>query len=128
MALSPQSLNLPQADVQQNIGFPVKFTTDNRHAPAADTAAVVTVTGDANVPITLTQIWCSYSATPTGGSVQVQDGTDVVWSQHIAAAGPNQFTFYPPLMGTKNQNLVVTLAAGGGAVVGTLTINAHKQS
>lgn len=105
------------------------FDTGNRHAPAAATAAVVTIAADAARPIFLSQIWCSYSATPTGGSLKVENGAGtVVWGpHHIPAAGPQQFDFMPPLCGSKNTALIVTLASGAGSVEGVLTVNAWKE-
>lgn len=106
------------------------FTTDLRHAPAADTAAVVTLTADADSRNILRQIFWSYSATPTGGSIKVEDGAGTtVWGAfHILTGGIGSVTFDPPLCGTRNTALVVTLATGAGAVVGILCVNAWKET
>lgn len=101
-----------------------------RHAPAADTAAVVTIDADADRPNIITQIFYSYKGTPTGGTLKVEDvsGTTVWGPHHIVAGGPGQVDFFPPLANAaKNTAMIVTLAAGGGAVEGVLTVNAYKR-
>lgn len=106
------------------------FTADLQHAPAAATAAVVTLTADADSRNILGQIFWSYSAAPTGGSIKVEDGAgSVVWGPHyITAAGIDSVTFNPPLCGTRNTALVITLASGAGAVVGVCSANAWKET
>jgi hypothetical protein len=99
------------------------------HAPAAATAAVVTLNADADKVNILGQIFYSYTATPTGGEIKVEDeaGTVIFGPLDITAAGPGSFTFQPPIAGRKNKAMIITLASGAGAVVGTLTVNAWKE-
>lgn len=102
----------------------------NTHAPIAATAAVVTLNADTTKPNIISQIFWSYSATPTGGSIKVEDeaGTVVFGPHYITAAGPGEVTFSPPLHGRVNKAMIITLASGAGAVVGVLTVNAWKES
>lgn len=97
------------------------------HAPlTVDTAAVVTIPADAARGNIITQIWASYAAAPTAGSLKVENGATVVWGpHHITAAGLVSINFQPPLIGSKNTALVVTLSAGG-AILGALGVNAYK--
>lgn len=97
----------------------------NVHAPAANTAAVVTKgAGGAGVSNVLASIAYSYSIAPTGGNLKVEDGSGVtVFTQDIVAAGPGVVQFNPPLRGSSATALIVTLAAGGSGVSGK--VNAH---
>lgn len=90
------------------------------HAPSQATAAVVTyAAGAAGVAHVLGSISYSYSATPTGGNLKVEDGSGVVvFNVDVPAAGVGQITFRPPLRGTNATAMIVTLASGAGSVVG----------
>ena len=68
----------------------------------------------------------SYSGDPTGGKCTVEIGGTTVFEVDVTSGGPGLLNFdkhelYNPLQ-TKNESLVVTLAAGGGSVVGKLQI------
>ena len=99
------------------------------HAPAAATAAVCTLDADTDRPNRLNSVFWSYSAAPTGGSIKVEAASgSTIWGPHaITAAWPGSWTFDPPLETSKNQALIVTLASGGGSVVGALSIGAFRQ-
>ncbi len=99
---------------------PVRQTANDVHAPAANVAAVLTYAADANGKHTLGAIFFSYSAAPTGGRLTVTDGGATVFDLAITGAGPDAIYFDPPLSGTQNAALVITLAAGGGTVAGKL--------
>lgn len=122
-----QLLNfVPEAE--QNLALALPFDATDLHAPAGNTAAVVTEAADASRPHVLAGIYCGYSATPTGGNIKVEDGSgNTVFTLPLATAGPHLITFEPPRCGTKNTALIVTLAAGGGAVVGALNINVRRH-
>ena len=113
-------------------GWPQEIAWNSalRHVPAAATAAVVTIEADASRPNVISQIFWSYSAAPTAGSLKVEDvsGTIVWGPHHITAGGPGQVDFMPPLCNAvKNTAMIVTLASGGGAVEGVLSVNAYKR-
>lgn len=105
------------------------FDANLNHAPAANTAAVVTVTADANHSHILKQIFLSYSGTPTGGSIKIEDGAgNTVWGPFaVTTSGIQVIIIDPPLAGTRNTALVVTLAAGGVGVSGVLALNAYTE-
>ena len=71
----------------------------------------------------LTMLSVSYSATPSGGNVQVLDGAAPILNLDVAAVG----ACVVPLPaggigGTAGQSMTVTLAAGGSGVVGRVNI------
>mgnify|MGYP001603033601 CR=1 FL=1 len=91
------------------------------HAPIADTAAVITLTAASGKRHVVDKIFGSYSAAPTGGLLTISLtvlGTAVSFLVTITAAGPFDFDFPVPLQGDDNTAITITLAAGGGTVVG----------
>ena len=90
------------------------------HAPAAATAAVITIAAEAEVVHVLDQIEWSYDAAPTGGRLTVTIGGTTVLDLSITADGPGFIPFPKGLYGTVNQAVVITLASGGGTVVGKI--------
>lgn len=106
-------------------GFPVEADAGNVHAPAANTAAVVTFAAVTGKRHHLVYIAWSYSATPTGGNLKVEDasGTTVL-DVDITAGGPGSLQFENPLRGEVGNALIVTLAAGGAGISGK--VNAYK--
>jgi hypothetical protein len=88
-------------------------------APAAATAATVTLAAVAGQAWVLSQIAWSYSAAPTGGSLTIAWGSvSMVFA--IIAGGPSQLVFPDPLRLPTNTAVIITLASGGGSVVGTV--------
>lgn len=104
-----------------------KQVAADRHYPSAATAAVVTYAAVSGQYHVIRGIAFSYSATPTGGRLTVEDvsGT-VIYDQDVTAAGPVNVVFPLPLRSAAvNTALIVTLASGAGAVVGKLTVLGH---
>lgn len=100
---------------------PVKATTPDTATAAANTAVVITYAANANRRHALSQVIVSYSAAPTGGNLTIEDGAGTtVFDVAITSAGPTTIIFDPPIGGTANTAMVITLAAGAGAVVGKL--------
>lgn len=98
------------------------------HAPAGNTPAVVTMAAAA-APNVVNQIIGGYDAAPTGGSVKVEiGGTIVLGPIPIGSAEPFGLDFDPPLSGGPNEDLVVTLAAGGGTIKGGLFVNGYREA
>ena len=96
------------------------------HAPAANTAAVVTYAADTNTTHIIGGVAWSYGvAAPTGGNVKIEDGSDTVLSLDITASGPDLIQFVRPLRGTKGNLLKVTVSAGGGTSVAKVTVLGH---
>lgn len=90
------------------------------HLPAANTAAVVTVTAVTGKTITLHGVQWSYSTSPTGGKLTIASNSVTLWEGEITAGGPGGFNFCLP--GTRGQNMVITLASGTGACVGKINV------
>lgn len=93
---------------------------------SADAAASITVAADPDNFWVLDWVAWSYSGDPTGGKCTVTIGGATVFEVDVTSGGPGLLNFdkhelYNQLQ-TKNQPLVVTLAAGGGSVVGKLQI------
>ena len=96
-------------------------TTTVAATAGANTAVAITIPATVGCRIYLVQLIWSYSATPTGGKVTITGtkGDDYDWD--ITASGPGPANF-PPLAGDINTAMVITLAAGSGAVVGKLNV------
>lgn len=101
----------------------------NVHAPAANTAAVLTfaaLSTSARAPSShmVNGIAWSYSAAPTGGNLKVEDGAgNTIFSMDITAAGAG---FIPWAgRGSPNAAMIVTLAAGGSGVTGKVNVLEH---
>jgi hypothetical protein len=106
---------------------PVACAAVDVHAPAVNTAAVVTYAGDATKKHAITGIAWSYAGgTPVGGNLQITDGGAVVFTVDIDKSGPGSYEFPRPKIGmASNSAMVVTLAAGGAGVTGKLSIENH---
>jgi hypothetical protein len=66
----------------------------------------------------------SYSGDPTGGKLTIALGGTTIFEVDITSGGPGLLNFDKNSLydrnQTKNQTLTITLAAGGGSVVGKL--------
>jgi hypothetical protein len=100
---------------------PQPASSEDTATSAGGAAATITYpTQGAGIANVLSAIICSYSAAPTGGGLTISDGSDAVFALDITAVGPFTIPFEPPLIGTENNTMAITLAGGGGAVVGKL--------
>jgi len=71
----------------------------------------------------LTLLTASYSLAPSGGSVTVQDGSATILHIDITASGALQVALPPGgIAGSVGKAMTITLSAGGGAVVGSLSV------
>lgn len=105
---------------------PVLAATADVHAPAADTAAVVTYSAASGQKHIISGIAWSYNGAPTGGNLKIEDGSGVtVFDMDITSAGAGIIEFPFPKAGSVNTAMIITLAAGGGTVVGTLSVLNH---
>lgn len=121
--LAAGDVNFGNVDVN-----PRTSATTNTHAPAVNTAAVVTLAaGGAGVSNVVSGIYWSYNATPTGGSLAITDGGTTVFTEYITAGGPGFFPFAPPRRFADNSQVVITLAAAGAAVAGSLNVHAWTE-
>lgn len=106
---------------------PVTAAAGDVHAPAANTAAVVTYAATPGVKHCLMGIIWSYNGTPTNGNIKIEDGAgNVVLSADIVAAGPGILVFpRPKKAAAANVAMIITLAAGGGGVTGKVSCINH---
>lgn len=97
------------------------LASGHTHTPAANTAAVVTLAaaGAGKVNVIRGIAW-GYSSAPTGGNLTIKDGDATVFSVPVTGAGPGFIPVYGA--GSINKALVVTLAAGGEDVVGSVNV------
>lgn len=104
----------------------VSILTTDAQAPAANTAAVITLVAVPEQRQKLRFVAWSYSAAPTGGALTIT-GLEggATWEVAITAAGPGAMIM-PQLTGRVNTDVVITLATGGGTVVGRLNVSSEK--
>jgi hypothetical protein len=93
----------------------------NYATAAANTSAVLTYAAVANQSHILSGVAFSYSATPVGGSLTITDGLTIVLSVDILSGGAGFIPFNPPVRGSINTALTITLAAGGAGVIGKVS-------
>ena len=92
------------------------------HAPASNTAAVVTLSAPTDgTAHKVVQIDWSYDATPTGGKVTVAYGS-TTYEVAVTVSGPGQLQFPHGVGNTTNQAVTVTLGAGGSGVTGKVNV------
>ncbi|MBV8302282.1 MAG: hypothetical protein JOY68_10215 [Candidatus Dormibacteraeota bacterium] len=90
---------------------------------ATNAAATVTIPAVSGQHHRLTMIIASYSATPTGGQLEVKDGGTTILVADLVAAGAEQLALPPGgIIGSVNTAMTVNLSAGGGGVVGSLSV------
>ena len=97
--------------------MPVKT---NSATHALNTITLAAVAGSRQA---ISWIAFSYSGTPTGGRLYVQDaGTTILDLDAAAGTGP-QLVFNPPLASAAvNTPMTINLADGGSGIVGKLTV------
>ena len=87
---------------------------------AADTAVTITLAAGTLKEHRVHGIIWSYDADPTGGALTIADDVGNNMSVDITTGGPG---FLPlPVLSTEGDAVTITLAAGGGTVVGKLTV------
>jgi hypothetical protein len=97
------------------------------HAPAANTAAVVTYPAPPALSHVITGVAWSYSGgIPVGGRLTVVTTTHgTVFDIDIAEEGAGAITFPVPKMAAPTDVMTVTLAAGGAAITGKVNVLSH---
>lgn len=107
---------------------PIACASADVHAPAANTAAIVTYTASAGLKHVITGIsWSYVGGIPSGGNLKVEDvsGT-TIFTTDIDESGPGIIIFpKPKKSATANTAMIVTLAAGGNGVTGKVSILNH---
>lgn len=100
---------------------PIVQTAADRATGAANATAVVTYAADAFRRHILAGVAWSYSGTPTGGGLRIEDGAGTtVFEVDITQSDVGQLNFDPPIQASASKAMVVTLLAGGAGVIGKL--------
>ena len=92
---------------------------------AADTAATVTHSGEAQRHHVVTKVDFSYSSPNSSGLCTITYGVVTVAQKHCHGAGAVDHGVFGFEDATANQYVVVTLAAGGTGVLGVITITGY---
>jgi hypothetical protein len=93
--------------------------------PAANTAAVITLTGVTDITHVIDEIVFGYNDVPTSGLLTVVNGSTTLVSVPVTSAGPHSLAPIKGIAGTSGANLVVTLAGAGAAVSGSVNVQYH---
>jgi hypothetical protein len=103
--------------------FPLLGEAGDSKESAADTAITITYAAKVGYRHVIDQIIASYSETPSGGGITIQDGAgNTIFQIHINDDALHKEEFWPPLMGSENTAMIVTMTAGGGTAVGRLNV------
>ena len=105
-----------------------QFDANRHHAPTANNLAVVQLAAPGTEQRNI--IWridYSYSNTPTNGFLFIRDGTTTVFELDITAAGPGSVVFANGQAGDFNNDITVTLTAGGATIYGKLNVEATVE-
>lgn len=93
------------------------------HAPAANTAAVITLAATENWRHVIDNVFGGYSSVATDGKLTIDitvDGTAVSMVTPLYGMRPLTLNFSKPLQADENTAVVITLAAGGAGIVGAI--------
>lgn len=115
--------------VPNHVVEPSPMVAADLHAPAANTAAVVTYAADTDEKHVIHGVAWSYSGGPTNGNLKIEDvsGT-TIFTMDITAAGPGSIIFPRPIRGAAiNTAMIVTLAAGGSGISGKVNVLGHTK-
>ena len=107
--------------------------TNTRHAPAADTAAVATLSGAAGKVLVVDQIVWSYSIknaaaetltveSPSGTTIF---GIDIPIPAADTIPAPQNIPFHAGLDGALGEDVIVTLSASSGTNLGKVNVLYH---
>ena len=103
------------------------YSPGNASAPAANAAAVVTLPGVGGQSWTIAGIYWSDDDDPTGGQLTLDIGGVTAFTEYITDGGPGFFPFTPPLQVTAGAAVVITLAAGGAGISGSVSTHAWTE-
>lgn len=104
----------------------MRASTADVHAPASNTAAVITYAANEKNAHVIDGIVWSYSGDPTGGNLKVENGSGtVVFNMDITAGGAGFIPFARPKKGSLNTAMIITLAAGGAGISGKVSVPSH---
>ena len=95
--------------------------TPRTNTEAANTAVAITLAANADEYHVLHAIQYSYTAAPTNGGITVTIGGTTVFDFDIVGT-EDTIEFPKPIYQNKNEAMVITLKAGGAAIVGSLNV------
>ncbi len=107
---------------------PTKADADDVDAPVLpQTDAIITYAADSVRTHRIGGLVWSYDGTPeSSGTLSVEDGSgNIVLEFYVTAGGPGFIPLNPPMEGTVNTALIVTLSSGGAGVWGKITVLGH---
>lgn len=104
---------------ERNVEANQKYATATSSAGGA---ATITLSGVTDAVQILNCLWFSYSADPTNGGITITIDGVTFLDHHITKSGPGPLPLNRMNDGKTGSEVVITLAAGGGAVVGKLTV------
>ena len=87
----------------------------------AGAAVSITLTAVGGYRHYLPALYWSYSAAPSGGKLTITGLNGEDFEIDITASGPGPLAL-PPMVGATSTSVVVTLAAGGGVILGKLNV------
>jgi hypothetical protein len=96
-------------------------------ARETNTPSVVTITPSATEQVLIASVDWSYSATPTGGNIKIEGGGNTYWQWDITAGGPGFREWKRPKKFPLGEEITITVAAGGGGIVGTCNSEHWKE-
>lgn len=115
-------------NAEENLDLPVPMDSADTVISSAGAAATLTVAADAARPLILSQVHYGYSSAPAAGStLVVKDGTTVIMTLPVTAAGPFTLDLRPARSNTAGNTLVIVLSAGGGAILAYINANVRKH-
>lgn len=119
---------VPLADASQ-VGLTAEdYSAGNTHTPGANAAAIVTLGAPgAGQRWVIGGLYWSYNTTPTGGQLSFTIGGATSFTEYVTAGGSGFIPFTPPIRVALNTAVVVTLAAAGAAVTGSLNVHAWVE-
>lgn len=106
--------------VERNTESGLKHAVKND--AAGNAAAVITLAAVPGEFHVLDQLWFSYSAAPTGGRLTIAIGGVTKLDLDVTQSGPGPIPLNRMNGGKANEEVVITLAAGGSGVTGKLNI------
>ena len=113
-----------------NEGIPLDANANHRAVSAAGAAVSITFAAVSKARHVIEGVHVGYDATPQAGAyLQIEDvsGT-VVYKMPITAAGLAPINFPRPLRSAAvNTALIITLSAGGGAVLGYINVLGYHR-
>lgn len=101
---------------------PASAVTSRQVTASPNTSAVITLAAVPGPPPfrhAAHQVQWSYSAQPSGGKIQIQDGAAVILDLDIIAGGPGALSAW--FSSSPGNALTITLFGGGAGIIGKLS-------